>query len=79
MQDSLYDGRRFRALTLVDTMRRERPAIAVAPSLPGRRVVAVLERLTPTPGLPQVLPVDNGPAVISQALDEWAHRRVPAR
>jgi putative transposase len=74
VQDSLYDGRRFRALTLVDNMSRESPAIEVDTSLPGRRVVALLERLAQTHGLPQVLQVDNGPEFISQALDEWAHR-----
>ncbi len=37
--------------------------------------MAVLERLTQTHGLPQVLQVDNGPEFISKALDEWAHRR----
>lgn len=75
VHDSLYDGRRFRALTLVDNMSRESPAIEVDTSLPGRRVVAVLERLAQTQGLPQVLQVDNGPEFISKALDEWAHRR----
>jgi putative transposase len=75
VQDSLFDGRRFRALTLVDNRSRESPAIEVDTSLPGRRVVAVLERLAQTHGLPQVLQVDNGPEFISQALDEWAHRR----
>jgi putative transposase len=75
VHDSLSDGRRFRALTLVDTMSRESPAIEVETSLPARRVVAVLERLAQTQGLPQVLQVDTGPEFISQALDEWAQRR----
>ena len=74
VQDSLYDGRRFRALTVVDNMTRESPAIEVDTSLPSTRVVAVLERLAQTHGLPQVLQVDNGPEFISKALDEWAHR-----
>jgi putative transposase len=75
VHDSLYDGRRFRACTLVDTMTRESPAIEVATSLSGTRVVAVLERLEQTHGLPQVRQVDNGPEFSSRALDEWAHRR----
>jgi putative transposase len=74
VSDSLSDGRRFRALTLVDNRTRESPAIEVDTSLPGRRVVAVRERLAQPHGLPQVLPVDHGPEFISKALDEWAHR-----
>jgi putative transposase len=56
-------------------MSRESPAIEVATSLPGKRVVAVLERLAQSHGLPHVLQVDNGPEFISKVLDEWAHRR----
>lgn len=74
MSDSLYNGRRFRVLTLVDNMSRESPALEVATSLPGTRVVAVLERVARTYGLPQVLQVDNGPEFVSKALDAWAYR-----
>lgn len=74
MSDSLYDGRRFRVLTVVDNMTRESPVIAVGTSLPGTRVVEVLERIAQTHGLPQMLQVDNGPEFVSKALDEWAHR-----
>jgi putative transposase len=55
-------------------MSRERLAIAADVSLTGERVVAVLERLAASHGLPQVIDVDNGPEFISRVLDEWAHR-----
>ena len=74
MSDSLYDGRRFRMLTIVDTVTRESPAIAVDRSLTGQRVVAVLEQLQATRGVPQRIAVDNGPEFVSKALDAWAHR-----
>ncbi len=74
MTDSLYDGRRFRILTIVDNMSRESPAIEVDVSLPSTRVVAVLERLAQTHGLPKIIFVDNGPAFVAKALDAWAHR-----
>ncbi len=74
VSDSLHDGRRFRALTLVDHFTRESPAIEVGNSIPGRRVVAVLERLAKTHGLPQVITTDNGTEFTSRAVDEWAHR-----
>ncbi len=74
VSDSLHDGRRFRALTLVDHFTRESPVIEVGNSIPGRRVVAVLERLAKTHGLPQVITADNGTEFTSRAVDEWAHR-----
>lgn len=74
ISDSLHDGRRFRALTLVDHFSRESPAIEVGRSIPGSQVVAVLERLATTVGLPKIITVDNGPEFTGRALDEWAHR-----
>ena len=61
VSDSTVTGRRFRALTIVDDYSRECPAIEVDTSLGGVRVVAVLERLAETRGLPEVITVDNGP------------------
>ena len=75
MSDCLYDGRRFRILTLVDNMTRESLALEVNRSFSGRAVAEVLERLAQTTGLPQVIQVDNGPEFGSKSLDEWAHRR----
>jgi putative transposase len=74
LTDSLADGRRFRALTLVDNVSRVSPAIEVGVSLTGERVVAVLERLKGTIGVPRRIAIDNGPEFISKALDAWAYR-----
>ncbi|TFH30681.1 MAG: transposase [Deltaproteobacteria bacterium] len=74
VSDSLHDGRRFRVFTLVDHFTRESPAIEVGNSIPGRRVVAVLERLARTHGLPKVITTDNGTEFTSRAVDERAHR-----
>jgi putative transposase len=76
ISDSLADGRRFRALTLVDNLSRESPAIEVDGSLSGQRVVMVLERLACTHGLPKVLWVDNGPEFTSKALYQFAIKAV---
>ena len=75
LSDSLADGRRFRVLTIVDNVSRVSPAIEVDFSLPGARVVAVLDRAAKAYGTPQRLSMDNGPEFISKALDEWAYRR----
>ena len=75
MRDTLSDGRAFRALTIVDTCTRESPAIEVDVSLGAARVVAVLERLAATRGLPGRIVVDNGPEFQSRALHAWAYHR----
>jgi len=74
LSDSLADGRRFRVLTIVDNVSRVSPAIAIGTSLPGERVVALLDRLRSTVGVPQRIAIDNGPEFISKALDAWAYQ-----
>ncbi len=73
VMDSLWNGRRFRALTIVDDFSRESPAIEVDQSLSGLRVSRVLDRLAEVRGLPQVITVDNGPEFQSRVLDQWAY------
>ncbi len=73
VMDALFDGRRFRALTLVDNFSRECLEIEVGTSLKGEDVVRVMERMKLTRGtLPQRIKVDNGSEFISKALDLWA-------
>ncbi|HTK72553.1 MAG TPA: DDE-type integrase/transposase/recombinase [Croceibacterium sp.] len=57
--DQLADGRRFRALTVIDLFTRECLAIDVGHGLSGRDVVATLERLRFERGLPQRIYCDN--------------------
>jgi len=73
VSDSLYNGRRFRTLTVVDDLSKECPVLEVDHSLTGQRVARVLERVALTRGLPDLITVDNGPEFISKALDAWAH------
>ena len=51
--DQLADGRRFRALTLIDLFTRECLAIVIGQGLGGQDVAAALERLRFERGLPQ--------------------------
>jgi transposase InsO family protein len=46
VMDALFDGRRFRALTIVDNYSRECLEIEVGQSLKGEDVVRVMERIT---------------------------------
>lgn len=73
--DALADGRRFRSLCIVDDFTRECAAIVVDRSLPGARVIQVLEQLAATRSLPTWIVCDNGPEFSSQALDAWAYAR----
>lgn len=75
MRDTLANGRPFRTLNIVDDCTRECPAIEVDHSLPGPRVVRVLEALARTRGLPATIVVDNGPEFAGRALDRWAYQR----
>jgi putative transposase len=74
VSDALGDGRKFRSLTLVDDCTRESPAIEVDTSLPGERVVRVLDRVAAERGYPTVMVLDNGPEFRADAVDQWAHR-----
>lgn len=71
--DALFDGRRFRALTVVDNFTKESLAIEVDQQLKGEDVVAVVERLKHQRGVPQRIQTDNGSEFISITMDRWAY------
>ncbi len=73
MSDQLFQGQRFRILTLVDNFSRESLALRMAQRFRGDAVVQVLESVTAERGLPQTIRVDNGPEFISKSLDWWAY------
>jgi len=75
MGDSLASGRQFRILNIVDDYTREAVAIEVDSSLPGQRVVRVLERVAQTRPLPLTIVCDNGPEFVGRTLDAWAYQR----
>mgnify|MGYP001591589501 CR=1 FL=1 len=75
IHDKLWDGRKFRSLSIVDTFTHECLALEVDTSLGGERVKRALEELPWERGLPEAITVDNGPEFISQVMDEWAYRR----
>lgn len=74
LQDALASGRAFRLLSVIDVYTREALALEVDTSLPGSRVVHVLDRLAGQRPLPKRLVLDNGPELVSRVLEEWAHR-----
>ena len=73
VSDALFDGRRLRALTVVDAFTREALAIEVDQGIKGEQVVAVVGRLALLHGALSAIQVDNGPEFVSKALDRWAY------
>lgn len=72
MSDALSYGRRFRTLNIMDDFNREILAIEIDLSLPGQRVVRVLDRIATERGYPARIRMDNGPEFISKHLADWA-------
>lgn len=72
--DTLADGRTFRTLNVVDDFSRECLALEVDTSLPGLRVVRVLDRIVAVRGRPCSIVIDNGPEFAGKALDAWAYQ-----
>ena len=75
VHDQLFDGRKIRILTIIDTFTRLSPAIEVRQNFRGRDVVNTLERVSRALGCPQTIRLDNGPEFISKELDLWAFMR----
>jgi putative transposase len=69
------NGRKFRTLNLMDGYTREALVIEVDTSLPGSRVVRVLERFKQERGMATRIVVDNGPEFLSRAVDQWAYEK----
>lgn len=73
VSDALFDGRRFRGLTVIDNFTRECLIIVADQNLRGEDVVAALEQVRQVRGTPTRIQVDNGPEFVSVALDRWAY------
>lgn len=73
MADALATGRRLRTLNIVDEYTREALVIEVDTSLPGARVVRVLEELKRQGRKPEWIVTDNGPEFTGNKLDQWAY------
>lgn len=71
--DSLFNGRRFRALTVVDIFSRECLGIEVDQGIKGNDVVNMLDHIKSLRGVPRTIRCDNGPKFVSKVLDKWAY------
>jgi len=68
--DSLYSGRAFRTLNLIDEGNRQVLGIEVAHSIPSLWVIRVMEQLIELHGWPTVLRLDNGPELTAIAFTD---------
>jgi putative transposase len=74
VSDQLFDGHRFRALTIVDNYSRKSMAIHANRSIKGADVVEILEYLKNQKNeIPLRIQMDNGSEFISKDLDLWAY------
>jgi putative transposase len=72
--EQLFDGRKFRILTLVDNFSRECLAAEVGQSMKGTDVVRILEDVKRKHKIvPERIQVDNGSEFISKDVDRWAY------
>lgn len=71
MSDSLWCGRKFRTFNVLDDFNREVLDIEIDLSLPGERVVRVLDQIAFWRGYPLKVRLDNGPEMTSVALSDW--------
>jgi putative transposase len=73
VSDALFNGKKFRALTVVGNHTRECLAIEVGQSLTGDDVAMVLTEIAQGHELPSRIQADNGPEFISISLDKWPY------
>jgi putative transposase len=71
--DGLFNGRRFRVLSVVDIFSRECLGIEVNQGIKGQDVVTLLDQITSVRGIPRSIRCDNGPEFVSKVLDRWAY------
>lgn len=71
MRDTLYSGRVFRTLNVIDEANRGALGIDVATSIPAARVSAFLSQMIDLHGRPSAIRCDNGPELTSQTFTDW--------
>ena len=71
MRDTLYSGKVFRTLNVIDEANRGALGIDVAVSIPATRVTAFLAQMIDLHGRPGAIRCDNGPELTSQTFTDW--------
>lgn len=71
MSDTLWYGKRYHLLNIMDECNPELLDVTVDTSLPAHRVIETLDRLIAYRGTPHFIRVDNGHELISTHLELW--------
>jgi putative transposase len=71
VSDSLESGRKFRVFNVEDQFTRRGLGVEVDTSLPGKRIVRVLDRLVAIWGKPAMIVSDNGTELTCNAMLKW--------
>ena len=71
VSDTLETGRRFRVFNVEDQFTRRGLGVEIDTSLPGRRIVRVLDRLVAAWGRPAMIVSDNGTELTCNAMLKW--------
>ena len=72
MHDTLYDGRKFRLLNVIDEANREALRMECGNSFPASRLVRVMDELIDFYGKPRAIRMDNGPEMTADLFVSWA-------
>lgn len=75
MSDALSSGRKVRILNIMDDCARESLAAYADHSIPGERVVDVLNDIITERGRPQYIRVDNGSEFRSKSFMKWCEKK----
>ncbi len=74
MHDTLYDGRKFRLLNVIDEGNREALRIKCGSSIPSTRLLRVLDELIDFYSKPKAIRMDNGPEMTSAKFVSWGEQ-----
>jgi len=74
MSDSLYSGRRFRVLNIIDDYNREALWMEIDTSIGSQSLVEVMSLLIRESGKPLQVRVDNGPEFISSNFTHYCNK-----
>lgn len=74
VQDALFNGERFRILTVVDNFSKKCMSLLVGKSLKGINVATELQQICLIENcIPERIQCDNGSEFISKEVDKWAY------
>jgi len=75
MRDTLYSGKVFRTLNVIDEANRGGLGIDVAVSIPATRVITFLGQMMDLHGRPNAIRCDNGPELTSETFTDWCKKQ----